>query len=244
MTLAFQELEDKIEGPRMIIDTIEAFKALKQHGIRVARSTFADSAEDAIAFAERRTARDPRFMPIVLRNIVPGTQGNTESTPAESPLRTEDAVRQAYGHLVQVGTNGKILAQAITNPGTDITIVGRTNEACGKTIALHSATHSVERMIPLDSVGAEALALNFQGYHHRGSSEKERRMLEHLLVRVSAFFETSGVTDFRLVVRMHENSYTVLDASMRSPKALHFKERLDPRAHDRKGDEYHPAGLQ
>jgi len=228
----------------MIFDTIDSFKALKHYGIRVARSAFVDSAEDAIAFAERRNARDPRFMPIVLRSIVPGAPGNAESAPAEAPLRTEPAIRQAYGHLVQVGTNGKILAQAVTDPGTDITIVGRTKEALGKAIALHSATHSIERMIPLDPAGAEVLALNFQGYHHRGSSEKARRMLEHLLVRVSAFFETSGVTDFRLMVRTHENSYTVLDASMTSPKGLHFKERLDPRAHDRKGDEYHPAGLQ
>lgn len=50
-------------------------------------------------------------------------------------------------------------------------------------------------------------------------------MLEHLLLRVSAFFEETPVTDFRLAVRLHENSYAVLDAWMASPRALHVKER-------------------
>lgn len=215
----------------MIIDTIEGFKALKHYGIHVARSKFVDSAQDAVAFAERRTAKDPRFMPIVLRG-------------AGSPLHTEDAVRKAYDRLVQAGAHGNILAQTVTDPGTDITIAGRTEETEGKIIALRSATHGVERMIPLDSGGAEMLVLNFQGYHHHGSSERGRRMLEHLLIRVSTFFEHSGVTEFQLAVRLHENSYTVLDASMTSPKPLHLKARLDPRAHDRKGDDYRPAGRQ
>jgi len=69
-------------------------------------------------------------------------------------------------------------------------------------------------------------------------------MLEHLLMRVSKFFEKSGVSDLRLDVRLHDNSYSVIDASMHAPRPLHIKQRLAPRAHDRKGDEYHPAGRQ
>jgi hypothetical protein len=46
----------------MIVDTMEAFKALEHFGIHVARSKYVDSAEDAIAFAERRSARDPRLV--------------------------------------------------------------------------------------------------------------------------------------------------------------------------------------
>jgi hypothetical protein len=228
----------------MTIDAIEAFEALTHYGIRVARSKFVDCAEDAIAFAERRTARDPRFMPIVLRSMLSGAQSGVESAGAKSALRTEDAIRQAYEALVQGGAGRRILAQAVADPGTDITIAGLTKEASGKILALHSATHSVERMIPLDSAGAEALASNFQGHHHHGSSEKARRMLEHLLIRTAAFFEHSCVSEFRLVVRMHENSYTVLDASMIAPRPLHLKERLDPRAHDRKGDDFRPTGVQ
>jgi hypothetical protein len=208
----------------MIIDTIEAFKLLTHYGIRVARSKFVDSAEDAIAFAERRTAKDPRLVPIVLR-------------PDETALHDENAIRQAYARRAQDG-NGKILAQTATDPGTEIGIAGRTDDG-QKLIALQTANHTIERMAPLDSAGAEVLALNLQDFQHRGSSEKKHRMLEHLLLRVSALFEETPVTAFRLTVRLHENSYTVLDASMTSPKALHLKERLGHHAHDdRKGEEY------
>ena len=130
-------------------------------------------------------------------------------------------------------------AKAATVPGEDITIVGRTDESAKK-IALQSATHVVERLIPLESAGAETMALEFRGHHHAGTSEQARRMLEHLLGRVSVLFEDSGVTAFRLGVRLHGNSYTVLDVSMTAPKALHFRERLTPHAHDRKGEGFHP----
>lgn len=228
----------------MTIDKMEAFELLKHYEINVARSKIVDSPEDAIAFAERRTAKDPRFMPIVLRSIISGAPGNAGSARAESALHTEEAIRLAYESLAGTGTNGKVLAQAVTDPGTDVTIVGRTQEDLGKVIVLSSATHSVERMIPLDLAGAELLALNLQAFHHHGSSEKAHRMLEHLLLRVSDFFEDSTVTEFLLAVRLHENSYTVLDASMTSPKALHFKERLGRHAQDKRGAGYHASGQQ
>ncbi len=231
----------------MTIDKMDGFEALQHYGIQVARSKYVDSAEDAIAFAERRTAADPRFMPILLRSVPSGAQAYTGSSLTEEPLETEKAVRAAFEHLRRaVGTSkGHILAQTMTDSGTDIKILGRTDDELGKQlIALRSATHSVERMIPLDTASAEALVANFQGYHHHGSSEKTRRMLEHLLMRVSKFFDDCGVTQFSIDVRMRENSYTVLDAMMTSPAALHVKKRLDPRAHDRKGDDYHPGGRQ
>lgn len=212
----------------MNIEMIEAFKALKHYGIHAARSKIVDSAEDAIAFAERRDARDPRFMPIVLRSSSPGV--NPGRGPAPSALQTERAIRHTYEHLVQSAV-GKILAQEATEAGTDIAIAGRTDASDGKIIALQSAVNGVERMVPLDSAGAEFLASNFQGHHHHGTSEKARRMLEHLLLRTSAFFEHSGASEFRLTVRLHENSYTVIDASMTAPNALHLKDRLDPHAH-------------
>jgi hypothetical protein len=229
----------------MDIAIIEAFKLLRHYGIRVARSKVVDSPEDAIAFAERRTAKDPRFMPIVLRRITPGAQsGNAHLAVAASALQTEDAIRQAYINFAGAGTDGEILAQALTVPGTDITIAGRTEEDLGKVIAVSSATHSVEHMIPLGPAGAELLALNAQAFHHHGSRETAHRMLEHLLMRVSALFEETPVTAFRLAVRLHENSYTVLDASMTSPKTLHIKERLNRHAQDKRGEGYHPSGPQ
>lgn len=206
-------------------DTIEALNILKHFGIRVARSGFVDSPEGAIAFAERRTAKDPRLVPIVLR-------------PSEAALHSEDAIRLAYAQRIAANPGEKVLAQTATAAGTSLAIVGRTDDG-RKIVAVQTATHAVERMVPLDSAGAEVLALNVQDFQHRGSSEKTHRMLEHLLLRVSDFFEQTPVSEFRLAVRLHENAYTVLDAAMSSPKAFHLKERLGRHAHDdRKGEEY------
>jgi hypothetical protein len=87
------------------------------------------------------------------------------------------------------------------------------------------------------------LASNYESYGHHGSRESTRRMLEHLLLRVSDFFEETGVDEFRLDVRLHENEYTVLDATMTSARTLHVKPRLGKHAHDdRIGEEYRARG--
>lgn len=214
----------------MNVDKMEAFAALEHYDIRVARSKYVDSAEDAVAFAERRNAPDPRLVPIVLR-------------PSDTPLETVEAIRQAYDVRRRASAE-PILAQVAVPPGTDIYISGKSDNALGKTMTLHSASHAVQRSVPLGPEGAQVLATGYEGYGHHGLRESARRMLEHLLLHVSDFFEESGVDEFRLDVRLHENEYTVFDASMTAHKALHVKHRLDPRAHDRKGDEYHPAGRQ
>jgi hypothetical protein len=200
------------------IDIVDALELLKQHGIRVARTKFVDGAEDAIAFAQRRSNGDPRFVPIVLRPAA-------LPAPAETPLRGEAAIREAYGRVHAAADGGRVLAQAVAEPGSSIVIAGRIDAENGKTIALHSATHGVERMVPLDEAGAAVLATNFQAHNHHGPDEKTRRMLEHLLLRVSAFYEDSGVTGFRLDVRLHDNAYTVVDVVMTAAKTLHVKPR-------------------
>jgi hypothetical protein len=218
----------------MNIEKIEALKALKHYGVHTARSRMVDSPEAAIAFAERRNAPDPRFMPILLRC-------GDETSDA---LETEDAIRRAFEYFARSSSTQQMLAQEVIGSGTDITIAGRTDPDDGTVIELRGAKHRAQRMMPLGDAGAEFLATNFQAHHHHGADDKARRMIENLLLRVSAFFEDSGVSEFSLRVRLHENSYTVLDAVMNAPKALHLKERLDPHAHDRKAADYHPAGRE
>lgn len=45
-------------------------------------------------------------------------------------------------------------------------------------------------------------------------------------------------------VRRHDNAYTILDATLRVARPLHFGKRLAHHAHDRKGYDYHPLGRQ
>jgi hypothetical protein len=229
----------------MIIDKIDGLDALERYDIRVVRAAYVDSAEGTIAFAARRDAEDDRAIPILLRGII-ADHPMRGSTLLEGPLFDHESIRRAYDALspnVQA-LGGRMLAQNFVQPGTDVVIAGR-NEEGRKYLILRGAVHSVQRTTPLDEAGAELLALNFQGHHHHGTSEKTRRMLEHLLLRVSDFFEESGVESFELdPVRMREGNYVVLDATLRSQRPLTVKRRLEHDAHDRKGFEYHPSGRQ
>jgi hypothetical protein len=78
----------------MIVDKAEGLIALERAGIRVARFAYADSAEDAIAFAGRRTAEDERFVPITLR-----LASRTQADRGEQSLLGEAGIREAYVRL-------------------------------------------------------------------------------------------------------------------------------------------------
>jgi hypothetical protein len=231
----------------MILDKIEGFNALTRSGMHVVRARYVDSAEDAIAFAARRDATDERAVPILLRAIVANDGGRREDSLVEGPLTGHEAIRRAHRELTArvESAGGKIVAEASTEQGSDIAIEGRTDASLGKVVVLRSRTHSVERMMPLEADGAQTLVAGFQAHHHQPPSEKTRRMLEHLVMRAAAFFEESGAESFALdPVRLHENSYTILDATLRSLGPLHVDKRLAPHAHDRKGYDYHPSGRQ
>ncbi|HUA07629.1 MAG TPA: hypothetical protein VMA98_00020 [Candidatus Acidoferrales bacterium] len=215
----------------MVIDPIEALKALARSGVRTARSKYVDSAEDALAFAERRNARDPRFVPIVLRTAGETADGH--------PLASEDAVRRAYDRLA----NGsrRILAQIAEPTGELITVIGETTPAGDKMLAVQG--HMVRRRVPIGAAGAEAIALDVHAYGHR-EPPKTRKLLEHLLLRLSNFFDRPGIDAIRVLVHLHDNSYTVTDVAATGSHQLHLPPKLGKRGHDRKGDEYHPAGRQ
>lgn len=218
----------------MTLDRIEALNVLDHYGIRTVRAKHVDSAEDAIAFAGRRDARDPREVPIVLRG-----GGSTEG-----PLRDADAIRDAYERLSArtASAGGRLDAEEYIGPGTDVTIAGR-SDGSTKYLALGTAEHRVERMLPLDGDGAEILSEHYRQYHHRGP-ERERRMLEHVLLRVSELFAELEIDGLELPVRLHENAYTVLDAAISAPAHVHLKERLARHALDSKSYDYHPSGRQ
>lgn len=232
--------------PSTVVDKIEGFAALSQAGMHVVRARYVGSAEDAIAFAARRDATDDRAVPIVLRALASGAKHSAEGL-VEGPLAGHDPIRAAYRRLAAREPEGaRILAEVAVGPGTDVAIEGRDDAALGKVVMLHDGgAHGMERMIPFGEDGARMLVDRFQANHHRPHGERTRKMLEHLLVRVSAFYAESGVESFALdPVRLHENSYTILDATLHASGPVAFGKRLAHDAHDRKGYEYHPAGRQ
>ena len=229
----------------MVIDRIVVLESLAQHGVRVARSKYVDSAEDVLAFAERRNAKDPRILPIRLYGAFPGVA--LRSTPAfsEAPFTDVQAIQDAYQRLAPkvAAAGGRVIAQIAIERGSDLAIECHIDAALGKIIVLRSATHSVQHMIPLDTAGGAYLAANFQGHEHHGSSEQVRRMLENLLIRVAEFFEECGAERLELdPVRLHEHGYTVLDAIVESQHPMHVK-HVEGGARARK-DHDHPSGRQ
>jgi hypothetical protein len=190
------------------------------------------TAKDAIAFAERHGDRP---VPIELRAVGDGKRALPGMRTTLGPLVDHAAIRQAYDELVpRLGRfQGHIIAADSAADGTDIAITGRSDEALGKCLTVRSAVHCVQRMVPVDASGAAALARN-------APNERVRHVLEDTLLRVSAFFEDSGIESFDLdPVRLHEHGCTVLDATLRSRASLHRKARLQREAHD-----HAPRGLQ
>jgi len=99
-------------------------------------------------------------------------------------------------------------------------------------------------MVPLGPESTEVIVNHYLGDGHRGAREHIRRLLNHLLKRVSVLFEEQPISDLSIGVCLHENSYTVTDASFVTPHALHIPKKLDAHAHDRRSEEYRPAGRQ
>ena len=126
--------------------------------------------------------------------------------------------------------------------GTHVTIAVYDDPAQGKIIQARSGAHEAHRLMPLGESEAEAMAappfLSGASHHH---AEKSRRMLAHLLVKVSHMYVDSGMERCTLDVRLHENEYHVVKAELESRHALHATKRAN---HDRKSEGYHPSGNQ
>jgi hypothetical protein len=230
----------------MILDKVDGFDALAHYGIHVARSEYVDSPEGAIAFAARRTATDARMVPIVLWTVEAGVGAPGRRSAVSGSLEGVQAIRQAYAALAANLDleQARVLAQEAVDAGTDIAIRGHVDRG-HKVVVLGTVQHGAEHPIPLDGAAAETLVLNFRPYHHHGASEKNRRMLEHLLLRVSEFFANDDVERFELdPVRVHENTYAVLDASITARRPLHIAERLSHHARDAKEYGFRPSGTQ
>jgi hypothetical protein len=229
----------------MVLDKVEGLRLLEHYDLRVARSDYVDSAENAIAFATRRTARDGRLVPIVMRTVVPGRPSPWNADAVQGPLESETAIRNAYDGLAAKieATGQRILAQDAVDRGTDVTVDGAEVEKVGhKVVGLTTPSHSARRTIPLDDAEADELVTHFRELHRRGRGERTRRMVARLLARASRFFEDSGIDGFKLSpVRIHENSYTVLDAVVTTQRRIHVKKRA---AHDEKTVGFVPSGKQ
>jgi len=119
--------------------------------------------------------------------------------------------------------------------GTDIAIDGWIDETGRRIVRARSAAHASVRFVPFGEAGAAELAEGLRAHHHQIETAAGRRMLEHLFLRISDLFEESGIDAFSLdPVRLHENSYTVVDATFSAPAPLYLKERLGRHARDHK----------
>jgi hypothetical protein len=231
----------------MLLDKIETLRAVERHGIRVVRAKYVDSAEEAIAFAARREMDDGQSLPIVLTIAVHQASTLPSRIRATIPLRDPEMIRSAYQFFAAEAEvfGDRVIAQDFIPPGTNLTIAGRKDDEGRKLLALRCGEHGLERLVPIESAAAESLAANVLAHDHRGPSVHWRRMLEHLVGRASRLFESPNIDSLVLEpIRLHENTYTVLDAEIGSTSRLRIRTRLARHAHDRRSESYHPAGLQ
>jgi hypothetical protein len=229
----------------MTIDYLEALNLLEHAGIRVVRAKYVDSAQDAVAFATRREARDPRVLPIVLSSASRKESIPRRRADADDALHSGTAIQAAYERLANATTAPRVLAQDSIASGTDIALAYGRNDKGQEFLELRSGEHAAEQLLPIDETGARALSEHMLAHDHRGRSEKSRRMVEHLILRVCSLLDEFPIEALELdPVRLHENSYTVLGASITAPSRLHVEKRLPNHARDRKAFGYRPTGRQ
>jgi hypothetical protein len=231
----------------MTIDYIEALGLLEHAGIRVVRAKYVDSAQDAVAFATRREARDPRILPIVLIGVLRDGAPAQRRAAADDVLHSAAAIQAAYERLAARTETlaPRVLAQEYIAGGTDVTLAYKTNDSGQEYLELGSGEHTTEQLLPIDETGARVLVEHMLAHDHRGRSEKSRRMLEHLVLRVCGLLDEFPIDTLELdPVRLHENSYTVLGATLTAPSRLHVEKRLPNHARDRKAFGYRPSGRQ
>ena len=217
----------------MIFETIDALELLREHGIRVVRSSYVDSAQDAVYFAEHR--------PISLRAVSSGHSANPPI--AENDLCESQAIRHAYERIVshvEKSANGHVLAQRTIEPGTDIAIECRNDPTLGPIVEIRSGTHHAHRLAPIDELQAEAMLNEFHAKHGIAPAAKATRMLAHLLLRVGAVFAEDGIERVMLdPIRLHDSTYDVIGASVEARHPIALNRRLGKHAHDRRAS-YQP----
>jgi hypothetical protein len=216
----------------MKLKTVETFDLLHHYDIHVARTASVDTADEAIAFAARR--------PITLR-----PEGSPhEAVAQEKHLGDTHAIRHEFDRLLpEPSTPVQLFAQSAVERGVNIAIEGRRDPELGPILVLDVGTHAVERTCPLDEGGALSMLDDFGSKHGVASSAQHRAMLARLLGHASEMFLDAELTSFRLdPIRVHDNTYHVLDAVLDSPRHPHYRKRLAPHAHDEKGYGYNPSG--
>lgn len=231
----------------MTIDNIEALGLLEHAGIRVVRSKYVDSAGDAVAFASRREARDPRILPIILSTVQSGASKPKQRPGADDALHSSATIQAAYERLASsvAAPAQSILAQEYIANGTDIALAYGTNDSGHEFLELRNGEHAAEQLLPIDEAAARTLVEHMLAHDHRGRSEKGRRMVEHLILRVCGLLDEFPIEALELdPVRLHENSYTVLSAVITAPSRLRVEKRLPKNARDRKAYGYRPSGRQ
>lgn len=228
---------DRHHHPMTTIDFEDGLELLHEHDIRVVRARVVDSAEDAVAFAERH--------PIELGTLY----WNADSTPKdfESDLQTTDRIRNAYRRLEERSRalpGARILARRSVEAGADVVIDARDDAILGRIVELRGGGHAAHRLLPLGERQAEALLGEFDAKHGIAANETQTRMLANLLLRISDICADDAVARITLdPVRVRGNSYDVLAVHVAAKRPLQLHRRLAKHAHDRKGY-YAPSGRQ
>ena len=115
--------------------------------------------------------------------------------------------------------------------GTDVVIDARDDAVLGRIVEIRGGGHVAHGYHPLGEDHAEAMLAEFHAKHGIASSDARTRMLAHDLMRVSKKFENDAIVRITLdPVRVHDNSYHVLDVHILVKRPLHLNRRIAPRS--------------
>ncbi|HEY5341535.1 MAG TPA: hypothetical protein VIK27_10950 [Candidatus Aquilonibacter sp.] len=141
--------------------------------------------------------------------------------------------------LAALGSHGLRIAHGPIDDGTDVNFTAD-REGDQAIVGLEGGEQP-RRVLPLGEDGAQALADGVRAHHHH-PEPRAKHMLEHLFLRLSEFFEAGDLVTMRVLIRLHENGYTIMEAAAQGPHALHLPREAPPKVRKGTTNGYRPVG--
>jgi succinyl-CoA synthetase beta subunit len=198
-----------------LMDYFKAEALLRRYGIRSVRSAYAESAHDAVRFANGKR--------IVLKAISRSALHKSKSGLVMADLDGEREIRLAYDALAKRAARYRpfrILAQRMAGEGgIEIIIGGRTDSQFGKLVLLGLGGVYVEafrdfsvRVCPVGRAEAESMVMELRSRAVVAPNRRAVVMIANLIVRVSRLYSDNKISELDLnPVILHNGTYDAVD---------------------------------
>ncbi|MEM0074340.1 MAG: acetate--CoA ligase family protein [Candidatus Micrarchaeaceae archaeon] len=199
----------------MLIEYFKAQRLLDQYGIKSIKSTYVNSAEEAITFSEKE--------PIILKAISDKAIHKSKAGLVKLNLNGQEEIAAAYKSLQRAASKFapyKILAQKMSANGIEIILGGSVDAQFGKTVLIGLGGIYVEtfkdvamRLCPITRYDAKEMLYQLKSASVITYDGAATNMLVDLLIKFSKmFYERAELKEVDLnPIIVRRNSYDAVD---------------------------------